>query len=218
MQDVMDADKKDDGQAEQVRGEFDESDLYVIKLPNVLKPYFSEFFDQLDESELQKRLNIDTYNVRVTSLEEVFNTLGQQENAKESENIINDNKVDDKQSLLDGGLQTSKLSFMEIVKIILKNRIMVLLRQKAYFYQWIWPVAFLFGMLFITIENSSFKPNQFITLTRIQSLYNSSNIGAYDYGKQDGFGSNATLNPTLLFNSNSFIQQDQSILKSNLIA
>lgn len=65
-----------------IKGEIDESDLYVIKLPASLKPHFSQLFDKLDQTSTKQSLNIDTYNVRVTSLEEVFNTLGEEENHK----------------------------------------------------------------------------------------------------------------------------------------
>jgi len=40
-------------------------------------------------------MNIDTYNVRVTSLEEVFNALGEEELAKESGDTLGANGLDD---------------------------------------------------------------------------------------------------------------------------
>ena len=64
---------------QRIVGKLDESNLYVIKLPDALKPHFTELFNELDRPDLQKELNIQTYNVRVTSLEEVFNALGEEE-------------------------------------------------------------------------------------------------------------------------------------------
>ena len=40
-------------------------------------------------------MNIDTYNVRVTSLEEVFNALGEEEMSKQSSDTIAANKLDE---------------------------------------------------------------------------------------------------------------------------
>lgn len=47
-----------------------------------MKGFYSEIFEELDRPEIQQDMNIDTYNVRVTSLEEVFNALGEEEMAK----------------------------------------------------------------------------------------------------------------------------------------
>ena len=41
--------------------------------------FFPEIFAKLDDQQTKKDLNIRDYNVRVTSLEEVFNTIGEQE-------------------------------------------------------------------------------------------------------------------------------------------
>jgi hypothetical protein len=61
-----------------VESSFDEaSNLFVIKLPSALSDHFSDIFEQLDKKETHIKLNIKNYNVRVTSLEEVFNTIGE---------------------------------------------------------------------------------------------------------------------------------------------
>lgn len=77
-----------------IQGKVDESNLYVIKLPQALRQHFSQIFAELDRPETKERLNIDTYNVRVTSLEEVFNTLGEEEMSKVSKDTIGANQFD----------------------------------------------------------------------------------------------------------------------------
>ena len=77
-----------------IKGKLDESNLYQIKLPSVLKRLYSEIFEELDRPEVQQDMNIDTYNVRVTSLEEVFNSLGEEEMAKYSSETLSANMLD----------------------------------------------------------------------------------------------------------------------------
>ncbi len=60
----------------------------MIKLPSSLKPHFSQIFAQLDRPDVKQSLNIDTYNVRVTSLEEVFNALGEEEMSKQNSDTL----------------------------------------------------------------------------------------------------------------------------------
>lgn len=60
----------------------DESDLYQIVLPKKLTKHFNEIFTELDNQDNYERFNMKGYNVRVTSLEEVFNKLGEEELAE----------------------------------------------------------------------------------------------------------------------------------------
>jgi len=86
---------------QQIQGKIDESNLYVIKLPQSLRQHFSKIFEDLDNPEVKERLNIDTYNVRVTSLEEVFNTLGEEEMSRENQDNLSANNFDDQDRELD---------------------------------------------------------------------------------------------------------------------
>ena len=61
----------------EIQGRLDESNMYVIKLPEVMSQYYTEIFDELDDSRNHDRYNLKQYNMRVTSLEEVFNHLGE---------------------------------------------------------------------------------------------------------------------------------------------
>ena len=61
----------------QIKGRLDESDLYQIILPRPLTTEFDQIFRELDNPINQERFNMKSYNVRVTSLEEVFNKLGE---------------------------------------------------------------------------------------------------------------------------------------------
>jgi len=67
----------------------------VIKLPSRLKPHFSQIFAQLDRPDVKQSLNIDTYNVRVTSLEEVFNALGEEEMSKQNSDTLAANQLNE---------------------------------------------------------------------------------------------------------------------------
>lgn len=73
----------------------------MIKLPKVLNPYFAEIFEHLDNKLHQNEYNIDTYNVRVTSLEEVFNALGEEEMEKQNSNTLGANTLDDEDRQLE---------------------------------------------------------------------------------------------------------------------
>lgn len=66
----------------------------MLKLPPILKPYYSEIFEELDRPDVQQAMNIDSYNVRVTSLEEVFNALGEEEMSKHSKETLSANELD----------------------------------------------------------------------------------------------------------------------------
>ena len=61
----------------EIEGRLDESNLYVIKLPEVMSQYYTQIFDELDDQNNHARFNLKQYNMRVTSLEEVFNYLGE---------------------------------------------------------------------------------------------------------------------------------------------
>lgn len=64
---------------ENVKGYLDESDKYRITLPTELSAEYHKIFEMVD-TEIQKvDSNISNYNVRVFSLEEVFNKIGEQE-------------------------------------------------------------------------------------------------------------------------------------------
>jgi hypothetical protein len=51
-------------------------------LPKKLHQHFDEIFTELDNENNHQRFNMKGYNVRVTSLEEVFNKLGEEELAE----------------------------------------------------------------------------------------------------------------------------------------
>ena len=70
-------------------------------MPQSLRSHFTELFTELDKADVKQRLNIDTYNVRVTSLEEVFNTLGEEELSKESKDTASSNELDQNDRMLD---------------------------------------------------------------------------------------------------------------------
>lgn len=59
-----------------------------------MKPFYSEIFEELDRPDVQQSMNIDSYNVRVTSLEEVFNALGEEEMSKQSTETLSANELD----------------------------------------------------------------------------------------------------------------------------
>jgi hypothetical protein len=52
-------------------------------LPNNLNSKFSEIFNILDKSNEKAKYNIKDYNLRISSLEEVFNSIGEQEKNEE---------------------------------------------------------------------------------------------------------------------------------------
>ena len=60
-----------------IEGRLDESNMYVIKLPEIMSQYYTQIFEELDDQNNHARLNLKQYNMRVTSLEEVFNYLGE---------------------------------------------------------------------------------------------------------------------------------------------
>lgn len=91
----------DSAQDAEIKGQLDESNLYVIKLPAKMKPYFTDIFAELDRRDVQKQMNIQTYNVRVTSLEEVFNALGEEELSKQSKYNLGANQLNDNDMELD---------------------------------------------------------------------------------------------------------------------
>ena len=70
--------KSQGGDPDQLSGYFDEStNLFTINLTASLHPHFKDIFKEIDKN--PSAFNIKTYNLRVTSLEEVFNTIGEQE-------------------------------------------------------------------------------------------------------------------------------------------
>ena len=62
-----------------IGGRLDESNMYVIKLPDIMSQYYDQIFEELDNQANHAKYNLKKYNIRVTSLEEVFNYLGEQE-------------------------------------------------------------------------------------------------------------------------------------------
>ena len=68
------------GEKIELQGYVDESNLYIIKLPNILRPHFEQVFQKIDDAIGDEKYNIKSYNVRVTSLEEVFNKIGEEDN------------------------------------------------------------------------------------------------------------------------------------------
>ena len=58
----------------------DESNKYVIRLPASLSDKFEEIFTNLDDEEIKVKMNILEYNVRISTLEEVFNQIGEKVN------------------------------------------------------------------------------------------------------------------------------------------
>lgn len=62
-----------------IEGRLDESNMYVIKLPETMSQYYTQIFDELDDESNHTKFNLKQYNIRVTSLEEVFNQLGEKE-------------------------------------------------------------------------------------------------------------------------------------------
>ena len=59
--------------APKITGKLDESNKYVIRLPQELHEKFEELFAGLDDESRQAELNMISYNVRISNLEEVFN-------------------------------------------------------------------------------------------------------------------------------------------------
>ena len=60
-----------------IEGRLDESNMYVIKLPEIMSQYYTQIFYKLDDQNNHAKFNLKQYNMRVTSLEEVFNYLGE---------------------------------------------------------------------------------------------------------------------------------------------
>ena len=55
----------------------------MIRLPQELTDSFPRIFETLDDANEKLRFNIAEYNVRISTLEEVFNEIGKQEELKE---------------------------------------------------------------------------------------------------------------------------------------
>jgi hypothetical protein len=93
----------------------------------------------------------------VTSLEEVFNTLGKEENAKDNDAIIKANELNDSQDLLGSGLRIMPPSRSRSIGVILKNRLTVIRRKKHLMVGIVFPVAFMFGIFMLSIQIANFK-------------------------------------------------------------
>jgi hypothetical protein len=57
----------------------DDSHSCALQIPKNWSNKFEKFFAQFDKEETQKQLNIKSYEISVTSLEEVFMTVGEEE-------------------------------------------------------------------------------------------------------------------------------------------
>lgn len=57
----------------------------VVRMPEELVNSFPAIFETLDDPTEKQRLNISEYNVRISTLEEVFNEIGKQEEMIENE-------------------------------------------------------------------------------------------------------------------------------------
>lgn len=73
------------------KGRYDESDQYLLSLPNEKRSQMAEIFEKLDSEEAAPFYNIRSYNVRVTSLEEVFNASREEEEANDENEGKDDN-------------------------------------------------------------------------------------------------------------------------------
>mmetsp|Transcript_4735 Transcript_4735/g.7141 ORF Transcript_4735/g.7141 Transcript_4735/m.7141 type:complete len:140 (-) Transcript_4735:2817-3236(-) len=80
--DISQEGSNDEGESE-INGRIDESGLYIIRLPSALSFKFDSIFRDLDSEDTRSRLNVRSYNVRISNLEEVFNKIGEQEQKKE---------------------------------------------------------------------------------------------------------------------------------------
>ena len=58
----------------EIEGKLDESNKYVIRLPEQLSSKFSQLFQIIDQD--KSKFNISQYNIRISTLEEVFNEIG----------------------------------------------------------------------------------------------------------------------------------------------
>ena len=71
-------------------GKLDESNnLFTIKIPANFADELPAIFQALDDKSKWASLNIKSYNVRVTSLEEVFNMIGEAEALSETDSNKN---------------------------------------------------------------------------------------------------------------------------------
>lgn len=70
---------------------------------------FSEIFKILDNSVEKAKYNIKDYNLRISSLEEVFNRIGEQEKNEEEANEKEDEVID--HSSIEATKQVNPISF-----------------------------------------------------------------------------------------------------------
>ena len=68
---------QEDPDAEPIKGAMDEANLHVIRLPQVLNKRMSDIFAQIDSLKEHDETNMAEYNVRMSTLEEVFNKIGE---------------------------------------------------------------------------------------------------------------------------------------------
>jgi len=57
----------------------DDSHSCAFQIPKNFSSKFEKFFSGFDKSDVQKQLNVKSYEISVTSLEEVFMTVGEEE-------------------------------------------------------------------------------------------------------------------------------------------
>lgn len=135
-------------------------------------------------------MNIDSYNVRVTSLEEVFNSLGEEEMAKHSTETLSANELDAEDRALDGQPMPFKnVGFFQYFGILLGWRMTVVKRKVEFLNYLITPIICACGMVYgLGIASNANKSFGLVPIQDPVFLYNSTTAtitnGLYKIGFQ----------------------------------
>jgi hypothetical protein len=147
---------------ERIVGQIDESNQYVVKLPEIIREDFAAIFAELDAN--PDRYNISNYNIRVTSLEEVFNKIGEEEHAAENAGVDSDAT----EAVVRHDIN-HEMTAWDHFKILRANRIMIGKRQKELFSALVFITIIAIMALLVALK-INYAPN-FVS-TAVDSAYN----------------------------------------------
>mmetsp|Transcript_12059 Transcript_12059/g.18607 ORF Transcript_12059/g.18607 Transcript_12059/m.18607 type:complete len:415 (+) Transcript_12059:1992-3236(+) len=148
-----------------IEGRVDESNSYVIKVPELISPFFTQIFKEIDDN--KDRFNIKQYNMRVSSLEEVFNNIGEMEHKAEvDKGLASSQDVD----LPFMEVQTKPVSDQEMFKIMYWRRKLISDRKKEYMRGIIFPM--LIAILILqTIIGSLIRSWPSISISNVNMVF-----------------------------------------------
>jgi len=155
----------------------------VIKLPNRLSYFFTQIFKEIDDEANKDRFNIAQYNMRVSSLEEVFNALGEREHQLEIEK--GEASIDD-QNLPLVDYPTRELSSSEILKLLLKRRRLISKRNKEILGRVVIPMILGVSVM-LSVTKELIRPWDSMTVSEVNTIFNDNTGGWFHMAYAEDF-------------------------------